>query len=82
MLVSKIVTVTANTAKGTSNWWLKAFVNTCECNACRVHFKTILIKNNVRKKIPFLPLIAIFIVFYFFMLAPPKKNAKKQGKKI
>ncbi|MDP5231831.1 MAG: preprotein translocase subunit YajC [Cellulophaga sp.] len=29
---------------------------------------------------PFLPLIAIFIVFYFFMLAPQRKRQKQEKK--
>jgi len=29
---------------------------------------------------PFLPLIAIFVVFYFFMLAPQRKRQKQEKK--
>lgn len=32
------------------------------------------------EKYPFLPLIAIFVVFYFFMLAPQRKRAKQEKK--
>tara|TARA_R110002051_G_scaffold100879_4_gene171372 strand:+ start:10893 stop:11189 length:297 start_codon:yes stop_codon:yes gene_type:complete len=32
------------------------------------------------EKYPFLPLIAIFIVFYFFMLAPQRKRQKQEKK--
>lgn len=32
------------------------------------------------EKYPFLPLIAIFVVFYFFMLAPQRKRQKQEKK--
>lgn len=32
------------------------------------------------EKYPFLPLIAVFVVFYFFILAPQRKRAKQEKK--
>ncbi|WP_158973739.1 preprotein translocase subunit YajC [Cellulophaga sp. L1A9] len=32
------------------------------------------------EKYPFIPLIAIFVVFYFFMIAPQRKKQKQEKK--